>query len=168
VHGFKVSVCNLELLQSSILNVWGQYIFVRTRDGEVTVDIRVWTEVQTLSVQPAILFVFVFTSVQHLIISLSPPNGVRTIDSEHMSVKLIAAYLRLSRRNNWHQITSYLRASGCCHSDALHACLPLIHCVYVCPCVFIEIKAELSDPHVKSETPISLCTDRKQREIGFK
>lgn len=75
---------------------------------------------------------FVFVCVQHLIISPSAPTGARTIDLEHMSVGLIAAYLRLLKTNNWHQITSYLKASGCCRSDALHACLPLIHSVCVC------------------------------------
>ena len=71
---------------------------------------------------------------------LTTTTGTRTIDSEHMSVQLIAAYLCLSRTNNWQPITSYLWASGCCQSDALHARLPLIHCVrvcvYVCVCVY--------------------------------
>lgn len=108
---------------------------------------------------------FVFASVQNLIISLSPPFGVRSIDSQHMSLELIAAYLRLSRRNNWHQITSYLRASGCCHSDALHACLLLIHGISVC--VLTEKEVELSDPHIKSETPVSHCTNRRQGKIDL-
>lgn len=63
-----------------------------------------------------------FVYVQRLLINLSPPAGAETLDSEHMSVELIAVYLRLS--SNWRQITAYLRAPGGCHSDALRAALP--------------------------------------------
>lgn len=93
---------------------------------------------------------FVFASVQHLIISLPAPNRVRTIDSEHMSLELITAYLRLSSRNNWHRITSYLQASGGCHSEALHTRLPLTLYVYMCLGVLGGIKPKLPDPHIKS------------------
>lgn len=124
-----------------------------------------WTAVGSL-ISPACRC-FVFASVQHLIISISALTGARTIDSVHMSLELIAAYLCLSRRNNWHQIMSYLPSSGCCHSDALHACLPLIHCACVCMCVYIEIEVQLSDPDIKSGMPVSCRTNQEQRKIDL-
>lgn len=44
-----------------------------------------------------------------------------------MSEGRIAVYLRLL--SNWRQITSYLWPPSACHSDALYAHLPQMHCV---------------------------------------
>lgn len=102
---------------------------------------------------------------QRLISSRSAPTGVGTIDTEHASARLIAAYLRLSQTNNWQPITLHLTASGCCRSDVLRACLPT-----TCSPrrAWKEIEEGRSDPLIKSGTPVSQRTHQERAEDWFK